>query len=58
MMVQKYFKQQGSGEQQSWYLAFENGYIEGFKKTHRRQWPNETLFGPPSISIRSVAINT
>ena len=37
MMAQKYFKQQGSGEQQSWDLAFENGYIEGFKKTHRRQ---------------------
>jgi hypothetical protein len=37
MMVQKYFKQQGSGEQQSWDLAFENGYIDGFKKTHRRQ---------------------
>jgi hypothetical protein len=37
MMVQKYFKQQGSGEQQSWDLAFENGYIEGFEKTHREQ---------------------
>jgi hypothetical protein len=37
MTAQKYFKQQGSGEQQSWDLAFENGYIEGFKKTHRRQ---------------------
>jgi hypothetical protein len=37
MMAQKYFKQQGSGEQQSWDLAFENGYIDGFKKTHRRQ---------------------
>ena len=37
MMAQKYFKQQGSGEQQSWDLAFENGYTDGFKKTHRRQ---------------------
>ena len=37
MTAQKYFKQQGSGEQQSWDLAFENGYIEGFKKTHRRR---------------------
>ncbi len=37
MMAQKYFKQQGSGEQQSWDLAFENGYTEGFKKTHHRQ---------------------
>ena len=37
MMAQKYFKQQGSGEQQSWDLAFENGYTDGFKKTHHRQ---------------------
>ena len=37
MMAQKYFKQQGSGEQQSWDLAFENGYADGFKKTHHRQ---------------------
>jgi hypothetical protein len=37
MMAQKYFKQQGSGEQQSWDLAFENGYTDGFKKTHRRE---------------------
>jgi hypothetical protein len=37
MMAQKYFKQQGSGEQQSWDLAFENGYIDGFKKTHRQR---------------------
>ena len=36
MMAQKYFKQQGSGEQQSWDLAFENGYTDGFKKTHHR----------------------
>jgi hypothetical protein len=37
MMAQKYFKQQGSGEQQSWNLAFENGYTDGFNKTHRRE---------------------
>ena len=37
MMAQKYFKQRGSGEQQSWDLAFENGYADGFKKTHHRQ---------------------
>jgi len=37
MMSQKHFKQQGSGEQQSWDLAFENGYTDGFKKTHHRQ---------------------
>lgn len=36
MMAKRYFKQQGSGEQQSWDLAFENGYTEGFKKTHSR----------------------
>ncbi len=34
MMAQQYFKRQGSGEQQSWDLAFENGYTDGFKKTH------------------------
>ena len=34
MIAQKYFKQQGSGKQQSWSLAFENGYTDGFKKTH------------------------
>jgi hypothetical protein len=37
LMAQKYFKQQGSGEQQSWNLAFENGYMDGFKKTHDQQ---------------------
>ena len=36
-MAQQYFKQRGSGEQQSWDLAFENGYADGFKKTHHRQ---------------------
>ena len=36
MMAQKYFKQQGSGDRQGWDLAFENGYIDGFKKTHGR----------------------
>jgi hypothetical protein len=44
MMAQKYFKQQGSGDRlrsssraaelQAWDLAFENGYADGFKKTH------------------------
>src|SRR5213596_1778796 len=37
MMAQNYFKRQGSGEQQSWDLAFENGYTGGFRKTHHRQ---------------------
>jgi len=37
MMAQKYFKQQGSGNQQDWDLAFENGYTDGFNKTHPRQ---------------------
>jgi hypothetical protein len=36
MMAQKNFKQQRSGDQQSWDLAFENGYTDGFKKTHDR----------------------
>jgi flagellar biosynthesis/type III secretory pathway protein FliH len=36
MMAQKYFKQEGTGNQQAWDLAFENGYTEGFKKTHSR----------------------
>ena len=34
MMAQNYFRKQGSGNQQNWDLAFENGYEEGFKKTH------------------------
>jgi len=37
MMAQKYFKWQGSGEQQGWDPAFEKGYANGFKKTHSRQ---------------------
>ena len=37
MMAQKYFKQQGSGEQQSWDLAFANGYTNGFESTHHRE---------------------
>lgn len=35
MMAQKYFKSQGSGNQQNWDLAFENGYTDGFKKRHQ-----------------------
>jgi hypothetical protein len=34
MMAQKYFKQQGSGNQQNWDTGFENDYAAGFKKTH------------------------
>ncbi len=34
MMAQKHFKQEGIGNQQAWDLAFENGYTDGFKKTH------------------------
>jgi hypothetical protein len=37
MMAQSYFKQQGSGNQGNWDLAFENGYGDGFKKTHPPQ---------------------
>ena len=36
MMAQKYFQEHGSGDRQSWDLAFENGYTDGFKKTHGR----------------------
>jgi hypothetical protein len=35
MMAQEYFGRQGSGNKENWDLAFENGYLEGFKKTHR-----------------------
>jgi hypothetical protein len=35
MMAQQQFKLQGSGNQSDWDLAFENGYEEGFKKTHQ-----------------------
>jgi hypothetical protein len=36
-MAQRYFKEHGAGNQQNWDLAFENGYTDGFKKTHRSQ---------------------
>jgi hypothetical protein len=46
MIAQKYFDQQGSGEQlpnvspasgvQAWKQAFENGYTDGFRKTHQQ----------------------
>ena len=36
IMAQKYFQEQGSRDRQSWDLAFENGYTDGFKKTHGR----------------------
>jgi hypothetical protein len=37
MIAQKYFEQHGSGNKQDWDLAFEQGYEDGFKKTHSRQ---------------------
>jgi hypothetical protein len=37
MMAQEFFKRQGSGDQQTWDFAFEQGYDEGFKKTHPAQ---------------------
>lgn len=47
MIAQKYFEQQGSGDQVrnppqaggpiAWKEAFENGYADGFKKTHPQQ---------------------
>ena len=36
MMAQKYFEQQGTGNQQNRDLAFENGYTDGFRKTHQQ----------------------
>jgi hypothetical protein len=33
MMAQKYFEQQGSGNQSDWNLAFEHGYEDGFNHT-------------------------
>ena len=33
-MAQEYFHREGSGNQQNWDLGFENGYADGFKKTH------------------------
>ena len=36
-MAQKYFKQQGSGSQQTWDQGFENGYTDGFNKAHLRK---------------------
>jgi flagellar biosynthesis/type III secretory pathway protein FliH len=37
MTAQKYFKQHGSGNQENWDQGFENGYTDGFNKTHPRQ---------------------
>jgi len=37
LMAQKYFKQQGSGNPQTWDQGFENDYTDGFNKTHPRQ---------------------
>ena len=34
MMAQNYFEKQGSGNKQDWDLALENGYEDGFNKTH------------------------
>jgi hypothetical protein len=36
-MAREYFQQQGSGNQQAWDQGFENGYADGFKKTHPSQ---------------------
>lgn len=35
LMAQRYYKSRGSGNQQNWDLAFENGYTDGFKRRHR-----------------------
>ena len=34
MMAQKEYERHGVGEKQSWDLAFENGYTDGYRKTH------------------------
>jgi hypothetical protein len=34
-MAQARFKQEGTGDKGNWDLGFENGYEEGFRKTHR-----------------------
>jgi len=34
LMAQRYFKQQGAGNQQDWDLGFEHGYEDAFKKAH------------------------
>jgi hypothetical protein len=33
-MAQARFKQEGTGDKSNWDLGFENGYEEGFRKTH------------------------
>jgi hypothetical protein len=37
MIAQNYFKQQSVGNKQNWDLEFENGYTDGFNKTHSRK---------------------
>jgi hypothetical protein len=34
-LAQQYFAKQGAGEPMAWKNAFESGYTNGFKKTHR-----------------------
>jgi len=36
MMAQEHFRREGTGNQQSWDLGFENGYEAGLKRAHRR----------------------
>ncbi len=43
MMAQKNFKQQGTGKQPKWDLAFENGYEAGFNKTHPQSTAQQML---------------
>jgi hypothetical protein len=53
-MAQRYFNQQGSGDKASWDLAFENGYVDGFKKTHRV--PRTT--GNLSLATKAALLHT
>ena len=57
VMAQRYFKQQGSGDQQSWDLAFQNGYADGFKKTQRplNQRGRQVPVGVFALSARGAA---
>ena len=47
MMPQKQFEQHGSGNKSDWDLAFEQGYEDGFQKTHPRSESTNLVATPP-----------
>jgi hypothetical protein len=55
MMAQQYFKRQGLREQQSWDLAFENDYTDGFTKTHPGREPLYGFCAPVNTSSQRAA---